>query len=293
MAMPSKSDIQFGKIVVTNHFATKEEIEEAIKSQAHFERVRNTIILEAILLYRDILTLEQAEAIQNKMKRRVIFCSKCHGKFNVHQFRGSERFLCHKCGNRVTVPNQEQYRSALNDLASKAKAFFDDGPADEASNTPRQVRETIVVRREDIEEAKKAPDASPEEEDILEPAEDVEAAIEEEEVEAEIESELEEDSGEGPIPVPDEPFMDESPAPLEAEPPEQEEEDIPEAKPAGKPKKPAARKGSTDAKNLKIRGIKGKKPRKPAKRGEAEGKERPNLRKKEPREGKPKLRKKR
>ncbi|MHC5039773.1 MAG: hypothetical protein ACYTHM_20910 [Planctomycetota bacterium] len=188
--MPSKSDIQFGKIVVANHLATKEEVESSIKAQAHFERERHTIILEAILLHNDYLTIEQIEAIQKKMKRRVIFCSKCHGKFNVFQFRGSERFLCHKCGNRVVVPDREQYRQSLKDLSKKVEGFEQGEPENSEPDSEPPERETIMIRKEDIENAKDrigGPDDS--EEDVLEPVEEVEGAIEEVELEGEIELE--------------------------------------------------------------------------------------------------------
>jgi hypothetical protein len=179
--MPSKSDLQFGKIVVANHMATKEEVETGLKSQAQFERERHTIILEGILLSKECLSLDQVEAIQKKMERRVIFCDKCHGKFNVFQFRGGERFLCHKCGNKVIVPDREQYREILTKLASTTGAFLTGEPEEEPQDGERPQRETIMLRKEDIERAKEPED------DFLEPIdEEVEGAIEEEVVEGEI-----------------------------------------------------------------------------------------------------------
>jgi hypothetical protein len=129
------------------------------------------------------------EAIQNKMERRVIFCDKCHGKFNVFQFRGGERFLCHKCGNKVIVPDREQYREILSSLATKAGSFLAGEPEAEIDEGEPPQRETIMLRQEDIEKAK----ASDSEDDFLEPIDDeVEGAIEEEVVDGEVVEEAEE-----------------------------------------------------------------------------------------------------
>ncbi|MHC4781273.1 MAG: hypothetical protein ACYTFG_22080 [Planctomycetota bacterium] len=183
--MPSKSDIQFGKIVVANHFATKEEVEASIREQAQYERERHTIILEGVLLFRDFLTLEQVEAIQKRMKRRVIFCPKCHGKFNVFQFRGSEKFLCHKCGNKVIVPDGDHYRNSLKEIVDKVMAFFEGAPEPAPEAPEPKERKTIMLKKEDLEAGALAGD----DEDVLEPAEEVEGAIEEVEVDGVLEEE--------------------------------------------------------------------------------------------------------
>ncbi|GEM_PF-2792553 len=293
--MPSKSDIQFGKIAVANHLATREEVEECLKEQARFEKERHTLILEPLLLSRDILTFDQVEAIQNKMNRRVVFCPKCHGKFNVHQFRGNEKFLCHKCGNRVTVPDGEAYRDILKGLLEKVQAFLSGEEDLEAEPLPEEKeekeprRETIMVSREDIEMAKAS--RRPAEEEGGE-------AVQEVELEGEIETEEEGEeagapAGEEPLPAlegegeepPAEaaPAMEETPpegtpAPeeevLEAEPvseAEPEEAEAPEEKPPPKKEKKIrlkkkGRKEKEDKKDKKEKKDKSKKER-PAKEG--------------------------
>jgi hypothetical protein len=157
--MPSKSDIQFGKLAITSHFAAKDEVENSLKDQGRFERERHTAILEAVLLQRKCLNLEQVEAIQKRMKRRVIFCSKCFGKFNVFQFRGGENFLCHKCGNRVNVPDGPEYRILLEGLAKKVGEFLagkgsPEAPAPAPEPAKAAERDTIMVSAKDIERAR-------------------------------------------------------------------------------------------------------------------------------------------
>jgi hypothetical protein len=271
--MPSKSDIQFGKIVVTNHMATKEEVETALKSQAHFERERHTIILEGILLSNECLTIEQVEAIQNKMERRVIFCEKCHGKFNVYQFRGGERFLCHKCGNKVTVPDSGQYRSIIATLAEKVGGFLSGEPEVEETSAEPAQRETIMLRREDIEHAKgSAPPPEDDLDEVLELDSEVESAIEEEVVDGEV---VEEDEPGIPSPGADAKLLPETETPGEGT-------EIPEAPPE-------------KAKGMKNKKKKLKKKKKAAK-GEKDSepkRKKGKLKKRDPKEGKPRLRRKR
>jgi hypothetical protein len=218
--MPSKSDIQFGKLAVANHFAAKDEVEAGLKEQAQFERERQTSILEAFLLHRKCISPDQVEAIQKKMQRRVVFCGKCRAKFNVFQFRGGEKFLCHKCGNRIAVPEALDYRKSLDALRDEAAAFLlgsKGAPASVMGDSKLAERETIVVSQKDIEKArssKGAPKTSAKDsgdgDGVLEPVEEKKASgpppattpgsPAPEAVEVEVEAEIEAEPVEEPAP---------------------------------------------------------------------------------------------
>jgi hypothetical protein len=159
--MPSKSDIQFGKIVVANNFATKDEVEKALRLQYRFEKKKEqTAVIEPFLLNVSTIEVTQIKAIQDKVNRRVIFCEKCSSKFNISQFTGGEKFLCHKCGNRVRVPHFEEYSSWLTDFQESVGSFLRDeddldatapgipGLEEEATRTEKQ---TILISRSEIE----------------------------------------------------------------------------------------------------------------------------------------------
>jgi hypothetical protein len=159
--MPSKSDIHFGKIVVTNKFANKEEVEEALRLQYRFEKKRSiTAVIEPFLLHVTSLEVSHVKAIQEKIHRRVIFCEGCRSKFNISQFAGGERFLCHKCGRRVEVPDSEGYFKWLVDFREQVEAFVkDEETLDAASPTLPMLEEevstsdkqTVMITREEIE----------------------------------------------------------------------------------------------------------------------------------------------
>lgn len=207
-AMPSKSDIQFGKIALKNHMAAKDEVEDCLRDQSRFERERHTTVLEAVFLARDILDVEKIEKIQNVMKRRVVFCAKCRAKYNVFQFRGGDKFLCNKCGNRILVPEQADYRRVLREQAGDVDKLLRGEPAAEAApeaEVPH--RETIVLTKQDIEAAKAGMKPAPSEE-VLEPKPEPDADpdgdnVEEVELEAEVEEVPEAEPP--PLPVPEEP----------------------------------------------------------------------------------------
>ena len=202
--MPSKSDIQFGKIALKNHFAAKDEVEGCLKDQSRFERERHTTVIEAVFLARDILDVGKIEAIQKAMKRRVIFCGKCSAKYNVFQFKGGDKFACNKCGAKVEVPDESGYRKVLRHQAGEVDEVLKARPEpvfEEPAAKESPARETIVLTKEAIEAAKSRPrqGSAP-----AEPAdgESDEAPVEEVELEAVVEEETEAPSEE---PAADEP----------------------------------------------------------------------------------------
>ncbi len=159
--MPSKSDIQFGKIVVANSFASKEQVEEALKIQYRFEKKKSkTSVIEPFLLHFGTLDPARIKAIQEKMHRRVIFCSKCSGKFNISQFAGGEKFMCNKCNSKIEVPDFASYVKWLKGTADEVAKFMESEKELDAAAPPipsleveasKGEKDTVVIQRSDVE----------------------------------------------------------------------------------------------------------------------------------------------
>ncbi len=160
--MPSKSDIQFGKIAVANSFATRDQVEAALKLQYRFEKKKSkTAVLEPFLLQGAGMDVARLKAIQDKMRRRVIFCTKCSSKFNIAQFNGGERFLCNKCNTRIEVPNFSSYSDWLKNYAGSIDNFIKEEEAVSAgpsmpsieAEVERGDKATVVIKKTDVEKA--------------------------------------------------------------------------------------------------------------------------------------------
>lgn len=99
-------DTIFGRLVITNRFATAEQVEEALLEQKAHEEAGRIVPLGSILVERGILTMDQVEGILMKQWKRILVCNTCRKQFNVFGYQESKRFLCRVCHQPLEIPTR-------------------------------------------------------------------------------------------------------------------------------------------------------------------------------------------
>lgn len=102
--MPSKNDFKFGELAAQHNYTTPSRVTECLLIQTQMEKQGRTTSLDRILHEKGYMTEEAIETIQEKMGRKILFCTECGAKLNVAGIEIGAAIRCTKCNARLTVP---------------------------------------------------------------------------------------------------------------------------------------------------------------------------------------------
>lgn len=98
-------DIIFGRLAVSQGLAGQDDINEALRQQAHIEsREGRYVRLGRILVDNGVLTLPQVVRLLEYQKKRILICEQCMAQYNIQGLRPGKSYRCKKCGAPLAVP---------------------------------------------------------------------------------------------------------------------------------------------------------------------------------------------
>lgn len=101
-----KRENLYGKLALRFDFATKDQINEAVRVQANFkEREEKVMPLGRILKSRGYITPEEHDIILNFQENNLLPCPSCGKEYNVVMYNPGASIPCYACDDgQITVP---------------------------------------------------------------------------------------------------------------------------------------------------------------------------------------------
>lgn len=153
--MPSKNDLEFGKLSISSQYASAQQVEECLALQNRLEQGGSRLSLDRVLFMKGYLDLDQLGRIQQKQKRKIIFCLQCQTRMNISGFDAGQKVRCPQCGKRVRVPDGvllPEERDFLAELKEKLETEPSPGPPelqDESSPADEEEEvDTVMIEAE-------------------------------------------------------------------------------------------------------------------------------------------------
>jgi DNA-directed RNA polymerase subunit RPC12/RpoP len=97
-------DVIMGKVMVRHAFATEEQVNEALRSQALREQEGIFYRLGEIMVEKGFMTVPDVLNVLKIQHKQIMVCPGCGSRFNVASFRPGHKYKCKKCKTLLSVP---------------------------------------------------------------------------------------------------------------------------------------------------------------------------------------------
>ncbi|MCX7702785.1 MAG: protein kinase [Planctomycetota bacterium] len=101
-----KRDVLFGAVAVRLGFASKGEINEAVRKQAQMREQGKEVSLGEILVESGVLTTSQVKTVLSYQRRSIMVCQGCNRRYNVVNPIPTRQTKCPECGSLLVEPEK-------------------------------------------------------------------------------------------------------------------------------------------------------------------------------------------
>ncbi|MBI4569438.1 MAG: hypothetical protein HY719_13670 [Planctomycetes bacterium] len=129
-----QQDLFFGRLVVEEGLATREQVSESLQLQAMNMRKGKYFRLAIIMVKKGYITPEAAKRVLKTQNTAIVECGACRKKFNIINYEADKAYVCKHCGGPLTPANADDGDLAVAGTLDAAKDHIAADEADDATH---------------------------------------------------------------------------------------------------------------------------------------------------------------
>lgn len=97
-------DVIVGRLVVKHNFATEEQVNEALRTQALREQEGIFYRLGEIMVEKGFMSVADVLSVLKIQNKQIMICPGCGSRFNVASFQPGHKYKCKRCKTLLSIP---------------------------------------------------------------------------------------------------------------------------------------------------------------------------------------------